>query len=360
RSPGDYWVSKGHHFGRTIYSMCSVLALLQNGLIRLEEMHDEGKDLEEYDEEEIREHRIFRKLLRIPKLKEKLGEDDAEYIMKDIAARGIHSARADDTKSLKSIILDWLMPDNTPIHPPIQRNNKSLRGFNHIITGAYLCLQARIHLTSLSRDPWRCNILSEWERRHPWHDEGHDGLVVLRRHPGMSSLAATSRSCLTPSSFQVHFCLSSASVFSQNDKITDSERFYNSLLNHLDDPAEQKQVSKLMKWWDRQVFPGASTAEKPLPPVSALARFAAYRASQNKHANEHTNISESLPPRSRHVQGLRPTPSDSEDEDEDEDEDEGEGDGWHEGDEDSEGEYPEEGGEGESHELPLVSLAEEP
>ncbi|KAI0310318.1 hypothetical protein OF83DRAFT_1040655, partial [Amylostereum chailletii] len=53
---------------------------------------------------------------------------------------------------------------------------------------------------------------------------------------------------------QVRFCLSSASVFSQNDKITDSEHFYNSLLNYLDNPVEQKQVSKLMKWWDRYVL----------------------------------------------------------------------------------------------------------
>ncbi|KAI0310319.1 hypothetical protein OF83DRAFT_1178675 [Amylostereum chailletii] len=77
-SLGDYWVSKGRHSGRSVYSMCSVLVLLQNGLIRLEEMHDEGKDLEEYDKEKIQEHHIFRKLLRIPKLKDKLAEDDTE------------------------------------------------------------------------------------------------------------------------------------------------------------------------------------------------------------------------------------------------------------------------------------------
>jgi hypothetical protein len=40
-------------------------------------------------------------------------------------------------------------------------------------------------------------------------------------------------------------------VFSRADSATDSERFYNSLLEILDDLDEQKEVEDLLTWWDR-------------------------------------------------------------------------------------------------------------
>lgn len=53
--------------------------------------------------------------------------------------KGSSSARSDDTKSLKSAIVDWLMPVGEPLNPPIGRNVKADRGFNHEVTGALLC-----------------------------------------------------------------------------------------------------------------------------------------------------------------------------------------------------------------------------
>jgi hypothetical protein len=50
---------------------------------------------------------------------------------------------------------------------------------------------------------------------------------------------------------QVRFALSSSSVFSRTDTTTDSERFYNSLLEILDDPAEKQEVDTLLKWWNQ-------------------------------------------------------------------------------------------------------------
>jgi hypothetical protein len=50
---------------------------------------------------------------------------------------------------------------------------------------------------------------------------------------------------------QVRFALSSASIFSRTDKITDSERFYTSLFDMLDDPREKKDVDALLGWWNR-------------------------------------------------------------------------------------------------------------
>ena len=43
----------------------------------------------------------------------------------------------------------------------------------------------------------------------------------------------------------------SSPVFSRTDSVTDSERFYNSLLELFEDPDEQQEVSELMAWWNR-------------------------------------------------------------------------------------------------------------
>ena len=53
--------------------------------------------------------------------------------------KGVSSARSDDTKGLKGAILDWIVPHGQSLHPPIARNVKIDRGFNHDRTGALLC-----------------------------------------------------------------------------------------------------------------------------------------------------------------------------------------------------------------------------
>ena len=53
--------------------------------------------------------------------------------------RGACNARSDDTKSLKSAVLDWITPRGQPLNPPLARNMKTDRGFHHERTGALLC-----------------------------------------------------------------------------------------------------------------------------------------------------------------------------------------------------------------------------
>lgn len=111
---------------------------------------------------ERREHRVFTALLNaVPGLEDRLmtgTEEDihfiatlvskmTEYCLHSLSLRndffqlqkGASSARSDDTKSLKSAIVDWLSPPNEPLIPPIARNVKIDRGFNHHATGALLC-----------------------------------------------------------------------------------------------------------------------------------------------------------------------------------------------------------------------------
>ena len=88
---------------------------------------------------------------------------------------------------------------------------------------------------------------------------------------------------------QVRFALSSSPVFSRTDTVTDSERFYNTVLDLFEDVEEQQEVNDLLTWWNRsvlsfwlsqslnlgnrQVFPSYSSARRPICKNSALARI---------------------------------------------------------------------------------------
>jgi hypothetical protein len=54
--------------------------------------------------------------------------------------------------------------------------------------------------------------------------------------------------CLT---VQVRFALSSSAVFSRTDTVTDSERFYDTVLDLFEDVEEQQEVNDLLMWWNR-------------------------------------------------------------------------------------------------------------
>ena len=53
--------------------------------------------------------------------------------------KGAAGARGDNTKTLKSAVLDWIMSKGEAIQPPLHRNSKIDRGFNHELTGSLLC-----------------------------------------------------------------------------------------------------------------------------------------------------------------------------------------------------------------------------
>jgi hypothetical protein len=57
--------------------------------------------------------------------------------------------------------------------------------------------------------------------------------------------------CSTTLRPQVRFALSSSPVFSRTDTVTDSERFYNTVLDLFDDIEEKEEVNDLLTWWNR-------------------------------------------------------------------------------------------------------------
>lgn len=104
-----------------------------------------------------REHRVFLELVdSYPGLLDRLtnGEEDDIIHAGELVSfpyqsvvilsvfqlgKGASGARGDDTKTLKSAVLEWLVPKGQAVIPPLSRNIKSDRGFNHEVTGALLC-----------------------------------------------------------------------------------------------------------------------------------------------------------------------------------------------------------------------------
>ena len=66
-------------------------------------------------------------------------------------------------------------------------------------------------------------------------------------------------------------------VFSRTNLITDSEHFYNSVLELLNDQEEKEEVEQLLLWWNRQIFLLYIKIEWLPSKNSALARICAKR-----------------------------------------------------------------------------------
>ncbi|KAJ3522557.1 hypothetical protein NMY22_g11843 [Coprinellus aureogranulatus] len=135
-------VGHGRHFGRTVRTFCRVHTLLTNGLSRTMQLELGRIEEEDLTATELSEHKLYQELLALsPGLEERLntGSDSDVHHVADMISKGIASARSDDTKSLKSAILDWITPLNQYLTPPLMRNVKTDRGFHHPRTGELLC-----------------------------------------------------------------------------------------------------------------------------------------------------------------------------------------------------------------------------
>ncbi|KAG1846036.1 hypothetical protein F4604DRAFT_1595159 [Suillus subluteus] len=297
-SSSDPLVSHGCHFGRTVFALCNYPSLLTNGILRLEQIED--VPLEDFPAEEQREHRVFEQLLdSYPSLLERLKDGSEEEILHvgELIGKGAAGARGDDTKTLKSAILDWITPKGEGIRPPLHRNSKIDCGFNHDLTGSLLCpagldwnnphgemlvcgdqwpIFLYAHHVYDPEDPW-CGLL--WSRLLVYaYKHVFTSPSSVKREPkatrsgnawlhGMNSVTIASLAYIAT---QVRFALSSSLVFSHTDTTTDSETFYHSLLDLLEDPEEYKEIDELLTWWNRQVFPTSSAAKRPISANSAL------------------------------------------------------------------------------------------
>ena len=111
-------------------------------------------------------------------------------------------------------------------------------------------IQARLHVTQLRRERTQSNSLRKCP--HPRNDACDASVPRICSHASKYWLHAV-RPNLLLNHTQVRFSLSSSPVFSISDTVTDSERFYNSIVELFEDPEEQEEVNALVTWWNRQV-----------------------------------------------------------------------------------------------------------
>ncbi|KAG1887687.1 hypothetical protein F4604DRAFT_1877518 [Suillus subluteus] len=289
-SSSDPLVSHRRHFGQTVFALCNYPSLLTNGVLRLEQLED--TPLEDFSTEERREHH---------------GSEEEILHVGELIDKGATGARGDDTKTLKSAILDWIAPRGEAIQPPLHRNSKIDRGFNHELTGSLLCPvgldwnnpgtkeNLRSGKMLVCGDQWPIFLYNNYtyDPEDPWCGLLRSRLLIyaykhvftspssVDREPkatrsgnarlhGMNSVTIASMAYIAT---QVRFALSSSSVFSRTDTTTDSETFYHSLLDLLEDPEECKEVDELLTWWNHQVFPTSSAAKRPISANSALSKI---------------------------------------------------------------------------------------
>ncbi|KAH6890755.1 hypothetical protein BKA70DRAFT_1120286 [Coprinopsis sp. MPI-PUGE-AT-0042] len=319
----DPLVHHGRHFGRTIQAFCRVQTLIKNGLGRKIEMAFNRLDEDQLTLvfSERREHAIYEQLLKlVPGLEKRLcnGSDQDIFYVAELIQKGSAGARADDTKGLKGMILDWITPRSQSLQPPLMRNVKTDRGFYHPRTGELLCPVGydwndpgtrealRTGTLVVAGDEWPIFLYKDYTyiRGRVWEGLFRSTLLVyafkhiftspssVDRDPratrsgnarihGMKNVTIPSLAYVAT---QVRFALSSSPTFSRTDLITDSERFYSSVIEAFYDEKEKANVEALLAWWDMQIFPVYNERNKHPKKGSVLALMKEEREKQAEMA----------------------------------------------------------------------------
>ncbi|KAG1867317.1 hypothetical protein F4604DRAFT_1881629 [Suillus subluteus] len=284
-------VLHGRHFGWTVFALCNYPALLTAGILQLEELQD--SPIEDYPAE------VFMELIdSYPGLLARLTDGEEEDIIH------VGELLGDDTKTLKSAVLEWLMPRGQPPIPPLSQNIKLDHGFNHKVTGRLLCptglewsnaetkQSLKSSETAVCGDQWPIFLYTgyDYDPDDPWKGLLRSEILIfgfkhvftspssVDKEPKatrsgnayMHGMKSVTKGSLAYIAMQIRFSLSSSSVFSRTDTVMDSENFYHSILDLLEDPDEIEEVADLMTWWTCRVFPNSSSLQHSISKNSAL------------------------------------------------------------------------------------------
>ncbi|KAF7976898.1 hypothetical protein HWV62_5455 [Athelia sp. TMB] len=311
----DPMVHVGRHFGRTVSAVVTISSLVNNGISRQLRLVEKELTLDDLDPESQREHQIFAQLLKVvPDLLDLMDVSvEAGAHLCSMIQKGIANSRGEDTKGLKGVMIDWLTKPGVPLIPPLYRNSKSERGYNHPITGRLLCPAGwdwedpnvveglRSGATKLLGEHWPVFIYKDntYDPENPWKGAFRGSLLVKAyRHiftspssvdlqepkatrSGNARIHGMTEATLASIAYvatQVRFALSSHSVFSRSNCVTDTEQFYNTCMDLFLDKDELAEINALLLWWNRLIFPASLAARTPIDKNTPLARIRAKRA----------------------------------------------------------------------------------
>ncbi|KAG0694063.1 hypothetical protein DFH29DRAFT_985362 [Suillus ampliporus] len=237
--------------------------------------------IENYPADDCQEHRVFMELVvSYPGLLDCLinGKEEDIIHVGELLGKGASGARGDDTKTLKSAILKWLVPRGQAVIPPLSQNIKSDREFNHEITSALLCPTGLDWSnadgeTAVCGDQWPMFLYAGYiyDPENPWTGLLRSEILIFgfkhiftspssvdketkatcSGNAYLHGMRSVTKGSLAYIAMQVWFSLSSSSVFSHTDTVMDSKNFYHSILDLLEDPDESEEVVDLMMWWMR-------------------------------------------------------------------------------------------------------------
>ncbi|KAG1739740.1 hypothetical protein EDB19DRAFT_1895445 [Suillus lakei] len=271
-------VLHGRHFGRTVFALCNYPALLTAG------------------------HMVFMALLdSYPGLLDHLtnGEEEDLIHVGELLGKGASGARGDNTKTLKSAILKWLVPRGQAVIPPLSRNIKtkqSLKSGETAVRGDQWPIFLYAGYVYDPEDPWKGLLRSEiliCGFKHVFTSPSSvdkEPKATRSSNAHLHSMKSITKGSLTYIATQAfRFSLSSLSVFSCTDMVTDSENFYHSILDLLEDPDESEEVGDLMMWWTCRVFPNSSSSQRSISKNSALLKIREKRAALQEQATADIN-----------------------------------------------------------------------
>nr|VWO99861.1 Type III effector HopI1 [Ganoderma boninense] len=302
------WRLKGRHLGRSIHAFANYAQLVVKG-IQLDKdlalLPD--NEIEKFPFEVRHQYDIYQQLLQqLPDLcqglsRESIDTRDLNKICASLQA-GANASRADDVKSLKGAVIDWLTLMYGGLSPAVARNQMSGRGFAHDTIGKELCpagldwndpstknaLQKGEMIVNSDQWPIFIYLNGMYDPESPWTGLLRGRLLAFKhvftspssvddsgRSTKSSNAAMHGMTKVTPASIVyvatlVRFALGTRATFACNDTTADYQKFYNMLLAFLVHPAERENVNDLLSWWNKQVFPNhipssfAPTANSPL------------------------------------------------------------------------------------------------
>ncbi|TFK25963.1 hypothetical protein FA15DRAFT_589300, partial [Coprinopsis marcescibilis] len=290
RAGTDPLTLRGRHFMRTVHPFCNIRNVIQDGLAR-SMLIQTGQLLESsLNPKEKSEHEIYKAMVKLmPDLEERLLSQSQEHesFCADLIAKGASNARADDTKTIKSNVMDWVTPNGEPLSPPLGNNvPKNLHGYLHHWTGKLLAPAGfdwdnaaqqealRSGACIIEGNYWPLFVYEDYKYNadKPWKGLFRSRILVKGFKHIFTSPTSVEKSARTATrssnaenhqmtevtkssvayvATQIRFGISSHPTFSQREVLFDSETFYESVMEILNRPSEHWEVARLLKWWNR-------------------------------------------------------------------------------------------------------------